>query len=128
MAESLAAKGGASVISWPFRRLSQRAVPTDRSQSTAHRHALQLADCDFLRRTDSGAFRLGDRFVCSELENAGVPVPNDLRDHTGEAAQLWIRRGDERGCRGCGTPQLGSALTARGNTLAARPVLVTEIW
>lgn len=71
---------------------------TGLSLSTAHRLALQLADYDFLRRTDSGAFRLGDRFVRSALENAGIPVLNDLRDHTGETAQLWVRRGDERVC------------------------------
>ena len=71
---------------------------TGLSLSTAHRLALQLADYDFLRRTDSGAFRLGDRFVRSALENAGIPVLNDLRDQTGETAQLWVRRGDERVC------------------------------
>lgn len=71
---------------------------TGLSLSTAHRLALQLADYDFLRRTDSGAFRLGDRFVRSALENAGIPVLHDLRDRTGETVQLWVRRGDERLC------------------------------
>ncbi|MDP9997502.1 IclR family transcriptional regulator [Pseudarthrobacter sulfonivorans] len=71
---------------------------TGLSLSTAHRLALQLADYDFLRRTDSGAFRIGDRFVRSALENAGIPVLNDLREQTGETAQLWVRRGDERVC------------------------------
>jgi DNA-binding IclR family transcriptional regulator len=71
---------------------------TGLSLSTAHRLALQLADYDFLRRTDSGAFRMGDRFVRSALENAGISVLNDLRDQTGETAQLWVRRGDERVC------------------------------
>ena len=71
---------------------------TGLSPSTAHRLALQLADYGFLRRTDNGAFRLGDRFVRSALENAGVPVLTDLRDRTGETAQLWVRRGDERVC------------------------------
>jgi DNA-binding IclR family transcriptional regulator len=71
---------------------------TGLSLSTAHRLALQLADYDFLRRTDSGAFRMGDRFVRSALENAGLSVLNDLRDQTGETAQLWVRRGDERVC------------------------------
>ncbi len=66
--------------------------------STAHRLALQLADYGFLRRSEGGAFRLGDRFVRSALENAGVPVLNDLRDSTGETAQLWVRRGGDRVC------------------------------
>lgn len=71
---------------------------TGLSLSTAHRLALQLTDYGFLRRTEGGAFRLGDRFVRSALENAGIPILNDLRDQTGETAQLWVRRGDERVC------------------------------
>jgi DNA-binding IclR family transcriptional regulator len=71
---------------------------TGLSLSTAHRLALQLADYGFLRRVDNGAFRLGDRFVRSALENAGISVLTDLRDQTGETAQLWVRRGDERVC------------------------------
>ena len=71
---------------------------TDLSVSTAHRLALQLASYGFLRRTDNGAFRLGDRFVRSALENAGLPVLQELRDRTGETAQLWVRRGQERVC------------------------------
>lgn len=34
----------------------------------------------------------------SAVENAGMPVLRDLRDRTGETAQLWVRRGDERVC------------------------------
>ncbi|MFJ4264365.1 IclR family transcriptional regulator [Paenarthrobacter nicotinovorans] len=71
---------------------------TGPSVSTARRLALQLADYGFLRRTDSGTFRLGGRFVRSTLENAGMPVLQELRDRTGETAQLWVRRGDERVC------------------------------
>lgn len=71
---------------------------TGLSLSTAHRLAMQLADYGFLRRAEGGSFRLGDRFVRSALENAGLPVLNDLRDQTGETAQLWVRRGDERVC------------------------------
>jgi DNA-binding IclR family transcriptional regulator len=32
------------------------------------------------------------------LENAALPVLHELRDSTGETAQLWVRRGDERVC------------------------------
>ncbi|MFF2031025.1 IclR family transcriptional regulator [Arthrobacter sp. NPDC058192] len=71
---------------------------TGLSLSTAHRLALQMADYGFLRRAESGAFRLGDRFVRSSLENAGAPVLQELRDRTNETAQLWVRRGDERVC------------------------------
>lgn len=77
---------------------SELSRQTGLSVSTAHRLALQLADYGFLRRTDTGAFRLGDRFVRSALENAGMPVLQELRDRTGETAQLWVRRGDERVC------------------------------
>lgn len=71
---------------------------TGLSLSTAHRLALQLAEYGFLRRTDNGAFCIGDRFVRSKLENAGLPVLQELRDRTGETVQLWVRRGDERVC------------------------------
>lgn len=71
---------------------------TGLSLSTAHRLGLQLAEYGFLRRTDNGAFRLGDRFVRSALENASSPALQELRDVTGETAQLWIRRGNERLC------------------------------
>ncbi|RAM37000.1 IclR family transcriptional regulator [Arthrobacter globiformis] len=71
---------------------------TGLSLSTAHRLALQMVDYGFLRRTESGTFRLGQRFVRSALENAALPVLHELRDTTGESAQLWVRRGDERVC------------------------------
>jgi DNA-binding IclR family transcriptional regulator len=71
---------------------------TGLSLSTAHRLALQMVDYGFLRRTESGTFRLGQRFVRSALENAALPVLHELRDNTGETAQLWVRRGDERVC------------------------------
>ena len=77
---------------------SEQCPRTGQALTTPHPRAQPLGDYDFLRRTDSGAFRLGDRFVRSALENAGIPVLNDLRDHTGETAQLWVRRGDERVC------------------------------
>jgi DNA-binding IclR family transcriptional regulator len=77
---------------------SELARQTGLSASTTHRLALQMVDYGFLRRTDSGAFRLGDRFVRSALENAGMPVLRELRDQTGETAQLWVKRGDERVC------------------------------
>lgn len=77
---------------------SELARQTGLSVSTAHRLALQMVDYGFLRRTEGGTFRLGDRFVRSALENAGIPVIQRLREETGETAQLWVRRGDERVC------------------------------
>ncbi|MDQ0862851.1 IclR family transcriptional regulator [Arthrobacter globiformis] len=71
---------------------------TGLSLSTAHRLALQMVDYGFLRRTEGGTFRLGQRFVRSALENVALPVLHELRDRTGETAQLWVRRGDERVC------------------------------
>jgi DNA-binding IclR family transcriptional regulator len=71
---------------------------TGLSLSTAHRLALQMVDYGFLRRIEDGTFRLGQRFVRSALENAALPVLHELRDSTGETAQLWVRRGDERVC------------------------------
>jgi DNA-binding IclR family transcriptional regulator len=68
------------------------------SVSTAHRLALSMVEYGFLRRTGSGDFRLGHRFVRTALENAALPVLTGLRDETGETAQLWLRRGDERIC------------------------------
>ncbi|MFC7850273.1 IclR family transcriptional regulator [Arthrobacter sp. NPDC057388] len=77
---------------------SELSRQTGLSVSTAHRLALQMVDYGFLRRSESGTFRLGDRFIRSALENAGLPVLQELRDRTGETAQLWVRRGDERVC------------------------------
>ena len=71
---------------------------TGLSLSTAHRLALQMVDYGFLRRTEGGTFRLGQRFVRSALENVALPVLHELRDRTGETAQPWVRRGDERVC------------------------------
>lgn len=68
------------------------------SVSTAHRLALSMVEYGFLRRTESGDFQLGHRFVRTALESAALPVLTGLRDATGETAQLWLRRGDERIC------------------------------
>jgi DNA-binding IclR family transcriptional regulator len=71
---------------------------TGLSVSTSYRLALQMAEYGFLRRTDNGAFRIGERFVRSALENAALPVLQELRDRTGETAQLWVKRGNDRIC------------------------------
>ena len=68
------------------------------SISTAHRLALSMAEHGFLRRTDSGDFRLGQRFVLNQMEQAALPRLTELNRATRETVQLWVRRGDERVC------------------------------
>jgi DNA-binding IclR family transcriptional regulator len=77
---------------------SELARRTGLSVSTAHRLALSMVEYGFLRRTESGDFRLGPRFVRTAMETAALPVLEQLREATGETAQLWVRRGQERVC------------------------------
>jgi DNA-binding IclR family transcriptional regulator len=77
---------------------SELARRTGLSVSTTHRLALSMVEYGFLRRADSGSFRLGHRFVRTTLESSALPVLEELRESTGETAQLWIRRGNERVC------------------------------
>lgn len=77
---------------------SELARITGLSTSTAHRLALSLTDFEFLKRESSGHFSLGRRFIRSRLEIIGLGHLTELRDATGETAQLWIRRGDTRVC------------------------------
>lgn len=78
---------------------SELARRTGLSVSTVHRLALSMAEYGFLRRTDDGDFKLGHRFVRTALESVALPILTELRNSTGETAQLWIRRGDRRICR-----------------------------
>ncbi len=77
---------------------SELARRTGLSVSTAHRLALSMVEYGFLRRTESGDFRLGQRFVRTAMEAAATPVLDQLRTATGETVQLWVRRVDERVC------------------------------
>ena len=78
---------------------SELARRTGLSVSTVHRLALSMADYGLLRRNDDGDFKLGHRFVRTALESIAVPILTELRNTTGETAQLWIRRGERRICR-----------------------------
>jgi DNA-binding IclR family transcriptional regulator len=78
---------------------SELARRTGLSVSTAHRLAVSMVEFGFLRRSESGDFKLGHRFVRTALESAALPVLTELRDATGETAQLWIRRGEQRICQ-----------------------------
>lgn len=77
---------------------SELARRTELSVSTAHRLALSMTEYGFLHRSTDGDFRLGRRFVQSALEKAATPALRALRETTGETAQLWVRRGEERVC------------------------------
>ncbi|GAA3326399.1 IclR family transcriptional regulator [Paeniglutamicibacter sulfureus] len=78
---------------------SELARRTGLSVSTVHRLALSMVEYGFLRRIDDGDFKLGHRFVRTALESIAAPVLTELRNATGETAQLWIRRGERRICR-----------------------------
>lgn len=77
---------------------SELARRTNLSVSTAHRLALSMTEYGFLRRSEDGVFRLGRRFIQSALEKTAAPALAALREATGETAQLWVRRGEERVC------------------------------
>lgn len=57
-----------------------------------------MTEYGFLRRNESGEFRLGQRFMQTALEKVALPVLTELCSITGETTQLWIRRGGTRVC------------------------------
>jgi DNA-binding IclR family transcriptional regulator len=75
-------------------------------RATAHRLAVALEGHGLVRRDDDGRFALGLHLV--ELGRAaadGIPLAAvatealaELRDSTGESAQLFVRQGDRRVC------------------------------
>lgn len=65
---------------------------------TAYRLASALVTHSFLTRDADGRFRLGPRFSTSALIALACPTLRELRDGTGESAQLWVRRGGRRLC------------------------------
>lgn len=79
---------------------------TGLSRATAHRLASALEVHGFLRRTVDGRFALGPRLVALgssaaagwPLADAARPALGQLRDETGESAQLFVRDGDSRVC------------------------------
>ena len=75
-------------------------------RATAHRLASALEHHGMLRRVGEGRFELGlglvplghaaaERFALADLAR---PVVADLRDETGESAQLFVREGNQRRC------------------------------
>jgi DNA-binding IclR family transcriptional regulator len=67
-------------------------------RATAYRLAVALEAHGFVDRDNEGRFVLGPRLVGSDLVTAAAPAVSKLRDRTGESAQLYVRRGDERVC------------------------------
>ena len=85
--------------------LSQLVTDTKIARPTAHRLAVALEHHRFAARDFSGKFILGPRF--SELSVAvgedkllsvSQPILQQLRDSTGESAQLYRRHGNQRIC------------------------------
>lgn len=67
-------------------------------RATAHRLAVALEAHGFVDRDAQGRFVLGPRLVGSDLVSVAAPLVMSLRDETGESAQLYVRRGEQRVC------------------------------
>lgn len=75
-------------------------------RATAHRLAVALESHGLLRRDDEGRFDLGPELASLGREAAAryplaelaLPVIEQLRDQTGESAQLFVREGHSRRC------------------------------
>lgn len=120
--------------------LAQLVQATGLARPTAHRLAVALEHHRIVSRDTQGRFILGPRL--SELSTAAgedrllavaIPVLTQLRDVTGESAQLYRRQGDERVCvaaaeRASGlrdTVPVGSALPMTAGS-AAQVLLAWE--
>ena len=79
---------------------------TGLSRATAHRLAVALEQHGMLRRGDDGRFALGLHLVSLgrtaaqqfPLADTAAPALAELRDVTGESAQLYVREGGDRVC------------------------------
>jgi len=85
------------------------------ARPTAHRLAVALESHGLVGRDTSGQFRLGVRLAAwgnaaiaaGGLAEAAAPVLAELRDATGESAQLFVRDGDQRVCIAAAERQSG---------------------
>ena len=76
------------------------------SRATAHRVAAALEAHGFLRRDPEGRYALGTRLIAMgrtaaaswPIAVAAAPALTELRDRTGESAQLYVRDGARRIC------------------------------
>lgn len=88
------------------RSLAELVTDTGLSRATTHRLASALCAHGLLRRAGDGRFALGLRLVgLGRAAADGLPLADaagaalaDLRDHTGESVQLYVREGDLRVC------------------------------
>jgi DNA-binding IclR family transcriptional regulator len=66
------------------------------TSSTIHRLVNALTKHGFVRRGLDGRYYPGRRFSQAALVDTAQPVLRELRDQSGESAQLWVRRGAYR--------------------------------
>lgn len=78
--------------------LSGLVAATGLSRATAHRLATALEGHDLVGRDAGGRFTLGPRLARRWLGEAAVPALAELRDATGESAQLYVRHEASRLC------------------------------
>lgn len=86
--------------------LTSLIVATRLPRATAHRLAVALEGHGLLRRDAEGRFAPGLRLVALgraasqalHLPEVARPALEELRDRTGESAQLYVRDGDTRVC------------------------------
>jgi DNA-binding IclR family transcriptional regulator len=120
--------------------LAQLVQTTGLARPTAHRLAVALEHHRLVRRDTQGRFILGPRLAElaiaageDRLLAVAQPILTQLRDHTGESAQLYRRQGDVRVCvaaaeRASGlrdTVPVGSALPMTAGS-AAQVLLAWE--
>ncbi|QFU91145.1 IclR family transcriptional regulator [Amycolatopsis sp. YIM 10] len=104
------------------------------SVPTAHRLVSAMVKHGLLQRDADARHHLGPRFASSAVTVASLPALEELRTKTGETAQLWVRRGDDRLCVVCAesTEELraslpvGTALPLSAGGSAARALLADD--
>ena len=67
-------------------------------RTTAYRLLTALETHGFIRRDDSGRYISGSRFATSSLLQVTPPILSALTRQTGESAQVFVRRGNQRLC------------------------------
>ncbi len=80
------------------RTLAGLVEATGLTRATAHRLAVALEAHRLLGRDAGGRFVLGSRLTGLDLPALARPALEQLRDATGESAQLYVLRGDRRLC------------------------------
>ena len=93
-------------VSGGARTLTELVVATQLNRATAHRLAGALVVTGLLRRDAEARYLPGLRLIALgraasqalPLSAAAQPVLEQLRDETGESAQLYVRQGEVRVC------------------------------